>query len=27
MKKGVKSGEGIYYYLDGRVYKGNWVDD
>jgi hypothetical protein len=27
MKRGVRSGEGIYYYLDGRVYKGNWADN
>lgn len=27
MKKGVKNGQGIYYYLDGRVYKGSWADD
>lgn len=27
MKKGVRHGDGIYYYIDGRVYKGTWADD
>ena len=27
MKQGRKNGQGIYYYIDGRVYKGSWVDD
>jgi hypothetical protein len=27
MKNGVKQGEGIFYYLDGRVYKGSWMND
>lgn len=22
-----KNGEGIFYFIDGRVYKGNWSDD
>ena len=24
MAKGLMEGKGIYYYLDGRVYKGEW---
>lgn len=24
MKRGVKDGKGIYYYGDGRVYRGEW---
>lgn len=27
MKNNAKNGQGIYYYLDGRLYKGFWVND
>lgn len=27
MRNGKKNGQGIFYYLDGRVYKGNWEND
>jgi hypothetical protein len=27
MRNGQKNGQGIFYYLDGRVFKGVWVED
>jgi len=27
MVEGMREGKGIFYYLDGRVYKGEWVHD
>ena len=27
MNHGKKNGQGIYYYADGRVYKGMWTND
>ncbi len=27
MNNGSRHGQGIFYYLDGRVFKGSWVDD
>jgi hypothetical protein len=27
MRNNKKNGEGIFYYIDGRVYKGTWKDD
>lgn len=27
MRNGKKNGKGIFYYIDGRVYKGAWEND
>jgi len=27
MRNNQKNGQGIYYYVDGRLYKGFWVND
>lgn len=27
MKNGKRSGQGTFYYLDGKVYKGTWEND
>jgi hypothetical protein len=27
MKFGKKEGDGIFYYIDGRIYKGKWHND
>lgn len=27
MQAGKRHGQGIFYYIDGRVYKGTWIED